>query len=76
MAEIGERRTANYTTSESLKKKIEVAKYAAKDKYAICRSSARKLVSAYEALVAAEELRVVMIRSKSVLIFAEISLLT
>ena len=55
MAEIGERRTANYTTSESLKKKIEVAKYAAKDKYAICRGSARKLVSAYEALVAAEE---------------------
>lgn len=57
MSDIGERRTANYTTSESLKKKIEVAKLSVKDKYAICRSSARKLVAAYEALALAEEKR-------------------
>ena len=55
MADIGERRTANYTMSESLKKKIEVAKRAVRDKYAICRNSARKLVSAHEALISAEE---------------------
>lgn len=58
------------TNSEALRKRIEAGKFTAKDKYAVCKVAARRLVSAHTALVEAEESRDIKNNTKSIAKYA------